>query len=222
MRVLIVCAAPLAGSPELVASLATDADLVIAVDGGGAVCQDAGVVPGVVLGDFDSLAAEVVAEFSREGVEVVRFPADKDATDLELAIEYARAAGASTIVVTAATSGRLDHTLGVMAALWAARDLRPRIAEPDMDGWLLAKGSREAVALSGPGAVVSLVPGDGTAEVSALGVRWPLDHARLGPGTTLGISNVVVDATSARFRIHEGVVLVIAPRVGGPIATEVG
>ena len=213
MRALLVCAAPLPGASGLVASLAREADAVIAVDGGGAVCRDAGVLPDVLLGDFDSLGEDVVDEFSGTGVEVVRFSSEKDATDLELAILHGVSRGVTEIVVTAATSGRLDHTLGVVAALTAACDLKPRIVEPDMDLWLMADRGRSALTLDADvGAIVSLMPWAGAAEVSIRGVRWPLDHRWLAPDVTLGISNVIAEPGGAHVTVHRGVALVLMPK----------
>ena len=114
------------GRATLVARLAPNADLVIAVDGGGVVCLEGGVTPDVLVGDLDSADSETVDTAARARRPSPPLPAEKDATDLELAIAEARAQGADEIVVTAATSGRLDHTLAALAALAAAADLRPR------------------------------------------------------------------------------------------------
>lgn len=211
MRALLVCAVPTRGSAELVAALASEADLVVAVDAGGAVCRQAGVRPDLLVGDFDSIDRALVDEAVAEGIEVRAFPAEKDATDLELAIDAARSLGANAITVTAATSGRLDHTLGVLAAIAGAADLLPRIVEPHVRGWLLAEGGRRALALSGAGATVSLVPFGGAATVSATGLRWPLDHAVLSPSSTLGISNVITSTHGARVDLHSGAAYVFSP-----------
>ena len=55
-------------------------DAVIAVDGGFASLAAAGCVPDLALGDFDSLG------YVPEGVEVLVFPPEKDASDMELAL----------------------------------------------------------------------------------------------------------------------------------------
>lgn len=220
MRALLVCAAQVTGSCTLVARLAPHADLVIAVDGGGAICLEGGVTPDILVGDLDSAGSETVDKLLSLGVPIHRYPAEKDATDLELAITEARRQGVDEIVVTAATTGRLDHTFGAVAALAAAADLRPRIAEPDLSGWLLARSGRREIALSGVGATVSLIPWGGIALVSARGVRWPLDHAEIGPETTLGVSNVVGSAESATFSVHQGMALVLSVRTALPPAVE--
>jgi thiamine pyrophosphokinase len=220
VRALLVCAASVEGSSELVSVLAPNADLIIAVDGGGLACLEAGVTPDALVGDLDSSDSETVERLVALGVPVHRFPAEKDSTDLELAIREARAQGADEIVVTAATSGRLDHTLAALAALASAADLRPRIVEPDLSAWLLARAGRRELTLRGAGATVSLIPWGGIALVSAHGVRWPLDHAEIGPESTLGVSNVVVSRDGATFSLHQGVALVLSVRGALPPAVS--
>lgn len=220
MKALLVCAAPVAGSAELLARLAPNADVVIAVDGGGALCREAGVRPDLLVGDFDSLQSSLVDDFAAAGVDVRRFPSEKDATDLELAIRESRRLGAEAIVVTAASAGRLDHTLGVLAALAGAADLRPHLVEPDIAGWLLAQGAREQITLAGRGAVVSVVPYGGGALVSLRGTHWPLDHVEMNADTTLGVSNVIGSAGAAVFEVHRGIAFVLSPRVDRSPASE--
>ena len=109
MRALLVAAAPVAGSVALVAELAPQHDLVIAVDGGGRVCLDAHVTPDLVVGDFDSLDTAVLEELRDAGARVLAFPAEKDATDLELGLAAARDAGADELTVTAVSANWLSR-----------------------------------------------------------------------------------------------------------------
>jgi thiamine pyrophosphokinase len=213
MHALLVCASPEPGAPAFVRELAASADIAVAVDGGGAVCLEAGVVPAVVLGDFDSLPADTLDALTAAGARIVRYPADKDRTDLALALAEVRALGATTVTVTAASGGRLDHTLGVLATLVENRDLSPMLAEPSSRSWILGSDARRALQLEGPGAVVSLIPYGGSALVSATGLRWPLTDTLLGVGDTLGVSNVI-STTAALVEAHDGVVLVVSPAVG--------
>jgi thiamine pyrophosphokinase len=210
VRVLLVCAAPTHGFEGLVPRLAAEAQSVIAVDGGGAVCLDSGVTPNLLVGDLDSIDSAVADELAALGVPVRVYPAEKDETDLEIAIREARGLGATEIVVTAATTGRLDHTMGVLAALASASELNPTIAEPDLSVWLLSEKGRQTVTLAGVGSLISIVPFAGVACVSARGVRWPLELADMNPATTLGISNVVVDGGGATVVVHTGCAFVLS------------
>jgi thiamine pyrophosphokinase len=213
MKALIVAAAPVTGSPRLVARLAPTFDPVIAVDGGGSICIDAGVVPDVLLGDFDSIDPAALEWLQGAGARVLTFPADKDQTDLELALDYARSVGVTSVTVTAASSGRLDHTLGALGALAAASALSPELIEPELTAWILALDGRAELLAVGLGATISLVAFGGDAVVSVAGVRWPLDRHVLSPAAALGISNVVTSESGAKVTLHSGVVLALAPRM---------
>jgi thiamine transporter len=219
---LLVAAAPLAGSAELVTALARDADLIVAVDGGAETCREAGVTPSVLLGDLDSVSEATRRFFEDEGVPIVTFPAEKDETDFELALRHAREHGATAVVATAASSGRLDHTLASIGALARAHDLAPELIEPDAHGWVLSARGRRTLTLTGEGATVSILALAEDAVVSVTGARWPLDRHRLKPGSGLGMSNVVAGETGLTATVHQGVAVVIAERVGGDMAVSFG
>jgi thiamine pyrophosphokinase len=211
MKVLVVAAAAVTGSADLVASLAPAHDVVIAVDGGGAVCIEAGVAPDVLLGDFDSLDVAAAERLKAGGARLAAYPADKDQTDLELALAEARRLGAHQVTLTAASSGRLDHTLAAVGALASAADMNPELAEPHLHAWVLGEAGRTSLRVCGVGATLSLIALCRDARVSVSGVRWPLFDATLAPGTGLGVSNVVQDEAGALVELHEGTLLVAAP-----------
>jgi thiamine pyrophosphokinase len=220
VKALLVCAAPVEGTCRLTARLAAEADLVVAVDGGGLVCLEAGVVPDVVVGDFDSLCEADLARLAEQGATVVRFPADKDASDLDLAVDEARRRGATALQVTAASSGRLDHSLAVLGSLASAADLWPHLVEPDLDVWAVSPSGRGCLVLQGAGATVSLMSLSGVAVVSSQGLVWEVLDAELVAASSLGLSNRIGREGSARISVSSGVVLVFAPQVGGSVRAQ--
>jgi thiamine pyrophosphokinase len=211
-----VAAAASDGSPALVASLAGSHDLVVAVDGGGALCAEAGIKPDVVVGDFDSLDTATLDRLRADGSELISFPADKDQTDLELALAEARVRGATAVTVTAATGLRLDHTVASLAALVGAADLRPEVSEPMLSAWVLHPNGRRQLSVQGPNGTLSLAAWGAPCVVSASGLKWPLDGHTLSPESGLGLSNVIT-SDSADLVVHEGALLVMAPRMPGGV-----
>jgi thiamine pyrophosphokinase len=220
MRALLVCAAPAPGIATLLPGLAAEADLVVAVDGGGSVCLEAGVVPDVAVGDFDSLPAEDLDRLEQLGVSVIEFPADKDASDLELGVTEVRRRGANSVVITAASTGRLDHTLAALAVLSSAVDLRPHLVEPELDVWVLSPMGRSSITLSGAGATVSLLPFGASATVSARGCVWELVDTELDTSSSLGLSNRIGPDGCATISVSRGVVLLLAPRGPGAVHAQ--
>jgi thiamine pyrophosphokinase len=191
-------------------AIASD-DLVLAADGGAIPLVAAGRRPAVLIGDLDSVTVALVEELAAAGVTIDGFPDDKDASDLELAVERAVADGATQVVIFGAFGGeRLDHALaaGQLLAAPAFRevDVRAvhrgstvRAAHPDRD--LVLDGAA--------GDLVTLLPVGGDAHgVSTSGLRWPLSSETLRFGRSRGLSNEVA-AAPAMVRVGEGTLLVI-------------
>src|SRR5690606_26406959 len=98
--------------------------LTIAADGGVRVARDYGVPLQAVIGDMDSVEAHELDTLGASGVEILRYPPEKNETDLELALMLAAERGADWIRVLGAMGGRLDQTLAniYLLALPALRD----------------------------------------------------------------------------------------------------
>jgi len=210
---LIVCAAPVAGTDEILRACAPIADLLIAVDGGAGVCVAAGYRPDLVVGDLDSLDVAVATELRSRGVEFVVFPVLKDETDLDLALQQARARGCTEVTITGAFSGRLDHTLAAIGTVARAADLRPVIREPHQTGWMLSADHRDALRVTPKGTTFSVLAITSAATVSISGSHWQLDHAKLGALQSVGVSNTVVGGAGT-VHVHSGVALVWTPLTG--------
>jgi thiamine pyrophosphokinase len=86
-------------------------DWIIAADGGARHCMGLGLVPMVVIGDFDSLSLAEITYLEAENVQLIRYPVQKDETDLELAIQHAIHLGAEEICIFGALGARWDMTL---------------------------------------------------------------------------------------------------------------
>jgi len=200
---IVVCA----GGPARAAlpDVPDDA-LVIAADGGILEAERLGLHVDLLVGDLDSAPPEAVERAPR----VERYPVDKDASDLELAVAAAVAADARRIVVVGGDGGRLDHLLGNAFLLasdrWADVEIEAVLGDARL--WVV-RGERS---IDGePGELVSLYAVGGPARgVTTVGLRWALTDGDLLPGSSLGLSNEFV-ASTATVRVREGVVLAIRP-----------
>jgi thiamine pyrophosphokinase len=175
---------------------------VIAADSGVEHAAALGLSVDVLVGDLDSASPEAVSAAEAAGVRIERHPAAKDATDLELALDYALAAGATRVTVVSGGGGqRLDHHLAELALLASERFAPLRIDARIGNARAVAIHAGEDVSLTGaPGAVLTLLALGGPARgVTTTGVRWPLDADRLEPGSTRGVSNEIV---SNPVRVH--------------------
>ena len=191
--------------PALLAEL-LPAQLVVAADSGADIARSLGLVPDVIVGDFDSVTPEGAAA----AAEWRRFPADKDATDLELALAEARDRGAGSITVVGGAGGRLDHFLANVAAL-ASDELAAVRVDALMGAARLWVVRRRGTITGRPGDLVTLLPYGGPATgVRTTGLRWPLAGDTLRAGSTRGVSNVLV-ASDATVSVESGVLVVVRP-----------
>jgi thiamine pyrophosphokinase len=184
--------------------------LVIAADSGVDHALALGRHVDLAVGDFDSVTPEGLRRVEADGARVERHALDKDATDLELALDAAVAAGAARVTVVGGHGGRLDHLLGNLALLAS-----PRFVALTLDAWVgtaRVNVVRTDTAIVGePGSLVSLFAMHGPAHgVTTRGLRFPLHDAVLEPGSTLGISNELT-VTEAGVRLDAGVLLTIQP-----------
>ena len=208
-RTLIVAAAPAADAAAFYATLITGAPYVIAVDAGVALCLAAGRNPDVCIGDFDSAEPGDLDLARSSGSVVITYPAEKDESDLALALAHARGAGLGPVTVTAAFSGRVDHTLAALGALLAAADLPAVGMEPDAVYHVLDARVRPELRLDLPvGTTLSAFAADPQTVVTIEGVRYPLAATLLEPWTSRGLSNLATSDVQT-IRLHEGRLLVI-------------
>lgn len=189
-------------------ALFLSAEFVIAADSGLHACADADIWPHVVVGDFDSADPDLVAQATERGVEILRYPTDKDATDLELGMELAVERGAEEITVISPFGARVDHELANIALLASDRWSGHKVSAHDglRSLWVVRDSLTLVEAVD---ATVTLLPwGGDAAGVITSGLRWPLNDETLELGSTRGVSNVAGDS-SQRVAIESGVLLVV-------------
>ena len=95
-------------------------DKLIAVDSGLKAVKELGLVPDMVVGDFDSADPVILEEFKKIPYIIwdVHDP-EKNETDTELALRKAAASGCTRVVILGATGGRFDHMLANVFLLYA-------------------------------------------------------------------------------------------------------
>lgn len=212
MRAVIVAHGDAVAADRAVAAAA---DLLVAADGGALQCARWGLIPGIVVGDLDSLDPDRAEQLSRQGVLVSVSPPDKDESDTELAVSAAFERGADDLVLLAALGGdRPDHELANILLLADVRHAgRVRAVRGGTVLRALHGGGR--LALSGaPGDIVTLLPLGDAAGVTTQGLRYPLRGEPLRGGAARGLSNVV-ERAGASVALDAGVLIIIEIAHGG-------
>ena len=192
-------------------------DLVLAADGGARLALAAGIGIHAVIGDLDSLSEEDQRALPRE-TRIFRHPPEKDASDLELALDVAFSLAPREVIVLGAMGGRADHFLTNVGLLHRGTGVPIRLVGSRAEIRLLDGGS---ATLDVPaGTIVSLVPLVPRVEgVTLRGFHYPLENEALHWGTSRGLSNVV-DAPPARIEAGRGVLALVI--VSGPEAPPTG
>lgn len=189
-------------------------DRVIAVDRGLNAAWALGIVPDVIVGDFDSADPAALADFRRREhiVWEVHQP-EKDDTDTELAIKRALAMGASHIVLLGATGGRLDHLLGNIHLLFPClqRGVQASIVDPGNKLYLI-DGEHHFKKKDVWGTYISFLPlTEDVRGITLRGFKYPLTDRDISIGTSLCISNELEDE-EASITFREGVLVVVESR----------
>lgn len=189
--------------------------VVVAADSGADLADRLGIGIDLLIGDLDSVSAAALDRARTAGSAIREYPADKDRTDLELALDAAVEAGATSLVVLGGAGGRFDHLLANVTIVAASAR---RLGVAPVEAWigdafvsvLDERIAPEWSASPAAGTTLSVLPWAGTAVVSETGVRWPLERFELREGTALGVSNVALGGDVV-VTVHEGSALVIVP-----------
>lgn len=179
---------------------------VAAADGGAEHAAGLGLPVDALVGDLDSVSAETLAGIAQ----IERHPVEKDASDLELALQAALRFEPDRILVLGGGGGRLDHLLGELLLLAADAYAGVQVdAQLGAAAVHVIRGSRTLAGSAGE--LVSLFAMHGPAcGVVTEGLRYPLLGETLGQGSTRGLSNVFVEA-EARVSVERGVLLAVRP-----------
>ena len=179
-------------------------DLVIAADAGYRTCLDIGVVPDLLLGDFDSM--EEPAGFPN----IRRVPVEKDDTDTMLALKTGLERGCTDFFLYGGTGGkRLDHTLANLQSLLFLhrRGARGYLYDDDFCWTVLENEALTIPKTVEWGLFSAFCLGDRAEGVDEEGVQYPLHDALLTPEFPLGVSNHIL-ADTARVAVRRGVLAV--------------
>lgn len=170
-------------------------DLLIAADGGLDTLAAYNLTPQIILGDFDSLNPDGRNDYINGGTvdmgtEIIRFPKEKDDTDMMLAVKEGLERGYADFELYGGTGGRVDHFIANLQTL-------VYLTRRGANGWLYGGDYSVTAVTNGrlwcsarAGASVSVFAAGGSAEgVTLSGLKYPLAKATLYPDFPLGVSN---------------------------------
>ncbi|KKR86415.1 thiamine diphosphokinase [Candidatus Gottesmanbacteria bacterium RIFCSPHIGHO2_01_FULL_46_14] len=183
-------------------------DLVIGVDRGAYWLLEHGITPQIAIGDFDSTSVHEFSVIKKKIRTIKKFPSEKDHTDLELAIDHAISLHPKEVVIYGASGGRLDHTLAAVELLtkFLAQQIHAVIRDQQNEIFLVSK--RHTFPRLKKYQYFSILPFGKQVIVSLRGFKYEASKRTIIQGSTLGISNEIVDKL-AIVEIHQGIALVV-------------
>jgi thiamine pyrophosphokinase len=184
----------------------------VAVDGGYAFFKKSGIVPHLLIGDFDSLK-RIPKNLSRKTL-VIQHPVMKDRTDVELAVDHCLEQGAEEIDIVQPSFGEPDQFVGnmMLPALYACHKRNPSCV-----GISIINRNYEACAVGDgrygikghKGDMVSLVPLTDQIKVSWSGTEYDIKDEEIRRGASRGLRNrlagsrAVIRITGLALLIHQ-------------------
>ncbi len=181
-------------------------DLVIAVDGGFRILEDAGIKPDLVIGDFDSLG------FCPQSEDTIKLPEMKDDTDMFAALKQGIDKGYSDFFIYGGTGGRFDHTFANVQLLTYLSQIGRRGFMFSNDNVLTVITDNQIELPSGNAGIVSVFSvSENAYGVSERGLKYELTDASLTNSNPIGVSNEFTNSSSC-IRVEKGTLLIIFPR----------
>lgn len=184
-------------------------DMVVGADRGALFLIQHGVKPYLSIGDFDSVTEtekQIIRENSIQMTDCD--PVYKDLTDTEMAFRWATQQKPDEIVLIGALGSRLDHTLANVHLLSEGLKLGVLCKIVDQHNEVSIVNDKIIIHKS-RFAYVSLLPLSMEVHgITLTGFQYPLNHASLSIGQSLGISNKLSNSTG-EITVKDGLLLVI-------------
>lgn len=180
-------------------------DYIICADGGANQIWAKGILPKMVIGDFDSLQPEVADALRQAGCQLI-FDQDQSVTDIELAIREANKLQVSEMILLGATGTRLDHTLANILSLLQVRTGVPaKMVDAHNEIWI---ADATASIAGKPGDNVSVIPlADHVTGLTYRGLFFGLENFN-PPLGWFGVSNKLT-GNDAAISVRAGKIIVI-------------
>ena len=184
---------------------------VIAGDRGLEALYQLKIIPNHVVGDFDSVSPEIL-EFYKKQPKIIfhTYNAEKDNTDTDIALKLAIQMKSSEITILGALGKRMDHAIANIHILKDALGANIPCQILDEHNRIYLVNTEKTLEKDKVyGKYISLIPLTSTVEgLTLTGFKYPLNRYNLPIGTSLGISNEIIEDI-AHIEMEKGILIVI-------------
>lgn len=205
--------------PDFLGKILEESTVVMAVDGGLSYCEQLGIMPDHIVGDFDTVGKPRVEHYRNQpGIRIHEYPAHKDMTDTKAALEIAielieNSKEPGMIYLLGATGNREDHMLANIGCLrYAAKRGIDTVMVDDKNGIRCYQESftierrdlYDAKYLS----ILALEP---VKNLNIKGMKYETEGMDLDILSDIGVSNEITEDTAV-VSFDEGCLLLIASK----------
>lgn len=192
-------------------------EIVIGVDKGLHFLYHNQMLPTHIVGDFDSVAPEMIAYYKRQTqVPIREFDPVKDASDTEIAVRLAIELGVKELWLLGATGTRLDHVWANVQVLKIAHDAGVKAYILDASNRISLVETEVCLTKEEAyGTYFSVFPlGGNVLDFSIEGAKYPLRNHVLSPDNSLCVSNEILEK-EVRITFSEGIVILMETKDSG-------
>lgn len=191
------------GRYDRIHSYLREDDFYICCDSGLKHREKLGIVPNLIVGDFDSY------KNPHMDAETIILPCEKDDTDTVFAVKEALSRGFQDFLLVGVIGGRLDHTLGNVSLLLML-DAQGKAAMALDDFSEIQIVSDQPAQIEDCYTYFSLLNISGTAQgITIQNAKYPLAEAEISCEYQYGISNEVLPGKYAVVSVKQGRLLLI-------------
>ncbi len=201
-RCVVIGGAPIRDYDELHRYLRPD-DFYVLCDSGLKHRCALGVMPSLIVGDFDS------HEIPALPTEIIQLPREKDDTDTVYGVKEAVRRGYDDFLLLGMTGERLDHTLGNVSILLYLDGLGKK-------GMLVDDHSEMEIVSENPCYIEETYPYFSLLNISGIArgitvenAKFPVTDGEITPQYQYGISNEVLPGKRAKVTLQQGKLLLI-------------
>lgn len=184
-------------------------DFVVCADGGYDHLQNLGIVPNLVVGDFDSTSLSG----KTYPCEVIRLQPEKDDTDMLSAVKIALSRGWTRFRIYGGLGGRLDHTIANIQTLSYLLDHGASGILQDGKTWVTMLDRGTLVLPKADGCYLSVFAySEACPDVTLKGVKYPLNNANVTASFPIGVSNEIIGDRAEIITQGGRLLVLLAPK----------
>lgn len=205
---------------DFIKNIIKNYDKIISVDGASNKLYKLGIIPDVMVGDFDSIKKDAFEFYKlKKSIEFISLNTEKDFSDTHCAINYVIENNIKNADIVGFFGGRWDHSFANIGLLYYAykKGLELRVLSKYNEAMMIGEG--EHLFKKKVGYYWSFFTLFEDVRISISGMKYNLNDKYIVQGDSLGLSNEFVE--DGRVIIHQGLALVVQSKYDKDIEGDI-